>query len=52
MVQVTGLEPARITSLDPKSSASASSATSAFVTDNDYINTSEYKMSIFLMKKI
>ena len=29
MVQITGIEPARVTPLDPKSSASASSAISA-----------------------
>lgn len=31
MVRETGIEPARLTALDPKSSASASSATPAYI---------------------
>ena len=39
-MRMTGLEPARATPLEPKSSASANSATSAHNSDNDITNAS------------
>ena len=62
MVRKTGLEPARRKTLDPKSSASANSATSAFgtrveceiyyITIKCFLSTLFYDLNIFASKPI
>ena len=44
MVRVTGVEPARVTPLDPKSSASANSAILAYVVDPDGLEPSTTRL--------
>ena len=53
LVRLAGIEPVRVSSLDPKSSASASSAIgAALLFNNNYLLRASYFISLLYMKKI